>query len=201
MCHDAVVQHQTVFRPRSNLVIAGGLFVCIAGFTAAALASHAQPTVVLPAAAATALAVQVLFVRPRVVLADNRVTIVNPLHTITAGWDAVTHIDAKYSVYLDIDGRRVNAWAGPAPSRYHARSVHPAELRGLQLPQADALRAAESPRADSGVLLHLARRAQQRFAERGVPSGVALQRTTQPGATIAALACGVTAVLVSMLHG
>ena len=53
------------------------------------------------------------------------------------------------------DGKEIFAWAAPAPGRYHARSVHPSEVRGMNVGAEGIIRPGESPRSDSGVAKHL----------------------------------------------
>ena len=60
-------------------------------------------------------------------------------------------------MYISVDGEKINAWAAQAPGRYHSRTVHATEIRGLQIPDTNSMRAGESPRSHSGVAVALAR--------------------------------------------
>jgi hypothetical protein len=97
------------------------------------------------------------FIRAKVIIFDEGITITNPLRETTVGWDQVQEINVKYSMYISVDGEKINAWAAQAPGRYHSRTVHATEIRGLQIPDTNSMRAGESPRSHSGVAVALAR--------------------------------------------
>lgn len=114
--------------------------------------------------AATASSIAYLvFWRPKVILFDEGITIVNPFLTITAGWDLVDAIDAKYTMSLLIADKTIYAWAAPAPSRYHSRSIHETELRGMRFNDQSMIRPGESPRSHSGAATYLARTKLENF--------------------------------------
>jgi hypothetical protein len=68
-------------------------------------------------------------------------------------------------MYISVDGEKINAWAAQAPGRYHSRTVHATEIRGLQIPDTNSMRAGESPRSHSGVAVALARIRLDAFAK------------------------------------
>jgi len=92
-----------------------------------------------------------------VTIFDEGITITNPLRETTIGWDQVQEISAKFSMYITVGGEKIYAWAAQAPGRYHSRTVHATEIRGLQIPDTNSMRAGESPRSHSGVAVALAR--------------------------------------------
>jgi hypothetical protein len=131
-------------------------------------------------AAAWAIAVssmaQLVFARPKVILFDEGITIVNPFLTITTGWHRVEAIDAKFTMSILVGGKTIYAWAAPAPGRYHSRSIHETDLRGMRVGSAEMIRPGESPRSHSGAATYLARIKLENFRNRnltGVESSVA----------------------------
>lgn len=189
------------FRPRSNLVLAGAIFFVAGGLGLSAFPlGTTQGRIV--AATWTALAcyaTYLCFVRPRLVLADEGATIINPLRDITVGWDAVQAIDAQYTMSLVVGGKRIYAWAAPAPGRYHARSVHPAEIRGLRVDATD-VRVGESPRSDSGVATHLTRLRYDAFNARGTASGVETHVETKRAHAFALGGLALLSLIVTVVH-
>jgi hypothetical protein len=47
--------------------------------------------------------------------------------------------------------KQIYAFAAPAPGRYHSRSIHQSELRGLNIQSAGSIQSGQSPRSHSGV--------------------------------------------------
>ena len=68
-------------------------------------------------------------------------------------------------MYGSVGGEKIYAWAAQAPGRYHSRTVHATEVRGLQIPDTNSMRAGESPRSHSGVAVALARIRHGAFAK------------------------------------
>ena len=105
------------------------------------------------------------FIRAKVTIFDEGITITNPLRETTVGWDQVQEISVKFSMYISVGGEKIYAWAAQAPGRYHSRTVHATEVRGLQIPDTNSMRAGESPRSNSGVAVALARIRHDAFAK------------------------------------
>lgn len=102
-----------------------------------------------------------LFVRPKLIIGDEGVTVVNPLETIVIGWHSVAALEIKYSLTFFVDEKKVTSWVATGPGRYHARTLHKTELLGLGLDKRDiengAVRPGESPRTASGQAIALCR--------------------------------------------
>jgi hypothetical protein len=153
-----------VFRPKSNFLLAGTL-VLISVLTAAQFIFsgelHSSLVAIFGTTTATAVA-WVAFVRPKVVISDEGIRIVNPLREFQFGWSEVDAIETKYALTVVAGKTKVRAWVAPAPSRYHARGVHSSEVKGLGSligggTASASLRPGDSLRSDSGVAAHLAR--------------------------------------------
>jgi hypothetical protein len=95
--------------------------------------------------------------RPYILMSDEEILIVNPLSTHRFNWLDVESIDSKFTMSVTVDGKTINAWAAPAPSRYAARKVHPADIKGFEIEIAGSIAHGDSPRSDSGVASFIAR--------------------------------------------
>jgi hypothetical protein len=147
------------FRPRSNYASGGGIIVLGVGMTGASFYEGSLGSVINTFAwsAFFSLAAYLIFIRPKVVFYDEGVVITNPFHEHQIGWGDVESVEAKYTMFLIVGEEKIHAWAAPGPGRYHSRTIHPNELRGLAISGQENFRPGESPRTHSGVATHLAR--------------------------------------------
>ena len=152
-----------VFRPKSNLVFAFSLYLLCIGLTVASVTEgnlHNALTAIFWSAL-VCTATTLLFIRPQVTFFDEGLIVTNPLQRFTIGWGDIESIEARYTMYLVVksgnSSRRIYAWAAPAPGRYHARTIHPNEIKGMRIANPENMRPGESPRTHSGVATHLAR--------------------------------------------
>jgi hypothetical protein len=151
------VTNAQVFRPLSGIALATTVFlICLilVAFDVSNIAGWIW-------AAATCIATWLVFVRPKLLIGDEGVTVVNPLVTATIGWGELESIDVKYAVTFYVAGRKISAWAATGPGRYHARSIHRSELMGVGIPKSDIdsgnIRPGESPRTASGQAIAICR--------------------------------------------
>jgi hypothetical protein len=125
--------------------------------------NQSETLVALAWATAVATIAHLIFFRPKVVLYDEGIVIVNPFLTVTVGWDLVEDIDTKFTMSIQVADKVIYAWAAPAPSRYHSRSIHESDLRGMRIRDREMIRPGESPRSHSGAVTYLARTRLERF--------------------------------------
>ena len=97
-----------------------------------------------------------IFIRPKVVFFDEGVEIVNPFTQYVIGWQDVEQIDTRYtlSIKTHVEGgeiKQIYAFAAPAPGRYHSRSIHQSELRGMNIQSTGSIQAGQTPNSHSGV--------------------------------------------------
>jgi hypothetical protein len=148
-----------IYRARSSYFFAAFIYFFCAGITAQSFLVETVESFI--ATLSWSLLICYLFhlgfIRPKVTIFDEGITITNPLRETTVGWDQVQEISAKFSMYVSVGGEKIYAWAAQAPGRYHSRTVHATEIRGLQIPDTNNMRAGESPRSHSGVAVALAR--------------------------------------------
>lgn len=69
----------------------------------------------LPWALLAAVGAWAIFWRPRVVVSDGGVRLVNVTRTIDAPWPAITDVETRYALTLVTAYGRFAAWAAPAP--------------------------------------------------------------------------------------
>jgi hypothetical protein len=125
-----------------------------------------------------------LFYRPCVIYFDEGITIINPFKSQTLGWDKVESIEAQYTMGLQVKGKIIRAWAAPAPGRYHSRSLHPSEVKGMKIGYDGLIRPGESPRSDSGQASYLAKLRLEAFKTSSIEPAAASEAINYRGITI-----------------
>jgi hypothetical protein len=156
-----------IFRPWSGYLMAGVVFLMSAILSIQIATQgdlHGTLTAIAWGTAACCLA-YLIFIRPKVTLFDEGLTITNPFIEITLGWQAVEEIEARYCMSVSVGERQIYAWAAPAPGRYHARTVHESEIKGLKVGASNVIRPGESPRTHSGIATHLAKLRLEKFRD------------------------------------
>jgi hypothetical protein len=112
--------------------------------------------------------------RPQVEIAEDGIKIVNQLWSYNIGWCDISAIETRYTMSVEVKGEIIHAWAAPAPGRYHARKIHPSEVKGMDIASQSTVRFGESPRSDSGVAAFLARSRWKKFPEGYIEFGKVL---------------------------
>jgi hypothetical protein len=169
-----------VFRPRSGYVFftlatLGSLIYTYQSFRYFSFASGITTSIW---AALVVTGGYLIFIRPKVLIFDEGITITNPLHEVTRSWSEIIAIDVRYTMSIRLSDEvklpwhrkktdTVYAFAAPAPGRYHSRSIHQSEIRGVGIDHGMALRPGDSPRSHSGQAAALARLRQQEFERSG----------------------------------
>jgi hypothetical protein len=109
------------------------------------------------------LAAHLIFIRPKLVVADEGVLVVNPFRSYLLNWEVVLDIDTRYALTFVTRDRRISAWAATAPGRYHGRTIHPSELKGLHLGDREHIQPGDSPRTSSGQAAAICRAKLEQF--------------------------------------
>ncbi len=143
-----------------------------------------------------------IFIHPKVIFFDEGLTIVNPLHTITLGWHEVGEIDARYTMYVihRPTGVKIHAFAAQAPGRYHSRTVHPNEVKGMRVGDSGMIRAGESPRSNSGAATAIARARLEQFTRFNSQGSVAFTSQFNNGAAIIGTSLIAIALIAQLIH-
>ena len=138
--------------------------------------------------------------RPKVELFDEGIRITNPFDQITVGWQSVDSIDAKYTMSIQVANKVIYAWAAPAPGRYHSRTIHPSEIKGMDIGIGGLIRPGDSPRTHSGAAAYLAimrlKSFQSSGSVNGCDSSVAVNKN---GMTILIISC-VLGIIFNIYH-
>lgn len=147
------------FRPRSSVISAWIAYIFIAVMVLQTLVTSTLLAGVIAVVVGGAIGAAFYLVmhRPYILIGDEEIVIVNPLSRHTFNWLEIESIDTRYTMSVTVGDRTINAWAAPAPSRYAARKVHPADVKGFNIELAGSIAAGDSPRSDSGVASYLAR--------------------------------------------
>lgn len=152
------MNNREFFRPRGSTVAAYIAYALLAGMTAQSLYTDGLTAGINAAAWCTALGGLIFLAlhRPAIEIFDEGVRIRNPLSTVTVGWHDVDVIEAKYTAFLQLrNGQKISIWCAQAPGRYHSRTIHSSEVKGMQVD--GFIRPGESPRTDSGIATYLCR--------------------------------------------
>jgi hypothetical protein len=193
------MSNSEIYRPRSSYFFAGAIYILCAGIAAQSFFSESYRGIATTIS--WALLISYLFhlgfIRPKVTFFDEGITITNPLREITFGWDRVQEISAQYSMYIQVDGEKIYAWAAQAPGRYHTRNIHSSELRGMNLPDPLNIRAGESPRTHSGVAVAIARIRRDNFISKNLTGCDSRTDFNRGGASTLAL-LGIATCLITL---
>lgn len=146
------------FRPRSSVFAALTLYFVILVLAIQSFSSGSWNERLTSAiwSSFAATLVYVILHRPMIELFDEGIRITNPFNQITVGWQRVESIDAKYTMSIQVGEKTIYAWAAPAPGRYHGRTVHASEIKGMDIGAAGFIRPGDSPRTHSGTAAYLA---------------------------------------------
>lgn len=109
--------------------------------------------------------------RPKIELFDEGIRITNPFDQITVGWQRIESIDAKYTMSIQVGEKTIYAWAAPAPGRYHGRTIHASEIKGMDIGADGVIRPGDSPRTHSGAAAYLAILRLKAFRDSGSSNG------------------------------
>lgn len=145
--------------------------------------------------------------RPRVLVGDDGVTLVNPLRTVDVPWAAIVTVETRFAFALRTPGGKHTAWAGPGPGRHQALSATAGELRAVPANARDSrgsVAIGDLPTAPSGIIAAHVRRTWEALAESGtlaigeadtVPVAVAWHRRTLAACGLLALGCALSLAL------
>jgi hypothetical protein len=186
-----------MYRPRSGYFFATAIYIFCAGISAQSFFSESDRGIAITVSWSLVISYifHLSFIRPKVTFFDEGITITNPFKEITVGWNRIQEISARYSMYIQVDGEKIYAWAAQAPGRYHSRNIHATELRGLNLPDPLNIRAGESPRTHSGVAVALARIRRDAFISKNLIGCESSTHFNRGGATTLAILIASTCLI------
>ncbi|TQJ31738.1 PH domain-containing protein [Microbacterium sp. SLBN-146] len=183
-----------VFRPRGGQILAWiAIASCAAGLVfmavtdgVASLLAWAWPLVL------AAWLAWLLYVRPYVSVTEGFAEIGNPFRTHRVPWGDIDRVDTRYALTIHTrDGRRIRAWAAPAPGARRALSTRREEVAGTP-GEGETRRPSDAAGTESGDSATLVLRHLEEYRR---AAGPALAGGT--ATTLGVLHIGVTAVLIA----
>ncbi len=155
----------TTFRPlfgRVLAVVVGVVVVLgLAGFVLAgeyaSLVRFAWPALLIGVGAFAA------FWFPSIAVAEHEVTVRNVFSTVHVPWPAIQRVDTKWALTLYVSdehrpgGKKVSAWASPAPNRYAAQVGPTKDARLAAKDQGGAIRPGDLLETPSGAVAFVIR--------------------------------------------
>lgn len=137
----------------------------------------------------------VLFWLPRVDVREEAVVVRNPFVTWELPWTGIQLIDTKWALTLRAGGRRIEAWAAPAGSRWTHMTLGRDDLRVTESARvAGAIRPGDALNTESGAAANLIRRHWEELRDDGLLRPEAPE--SQPRRTVHAVQLSVVTGLV-----
>lgn len=159
-----------VFRPKIAFVYAATVFVfaVLLGVQTLFFSRGSNIGLDLSIAATAATGAWLAWVRPKLELSDEGVRVVNPLRTISLGWQDVQNLNTRFSLSIVHAHGRVGVWVAPANGRKRMSKLGPTgisnevtsgQLKGFTAATFNGVDviASDSPASDSGLAAHLVR--------------------------------------------
>lgn len=148
-----------IFRPKSGYIFAGMALWIVATLLYLQIIDYGFNFGFVIASIWGALVCSIcyqIFIHPKVVFFDEGLEIINPFSKHLIGWQDVEQVDTRYTMSIKTHGagignKKIYAFAAPAPGRYHSRSIHQSELRGLNIQNTGSIQSGQSPNSHSGV--------------------------------------------------
>ena len=194
------MNNQEIYRPRTNLTFAGiGIVLCglftWSSFYEASVASKVASVLI---ALFALLCIYTFLIHPKITFSDEGIVITNPLDEYTIGWGEVIAIDTRWALSIESKEFKVNAWAATASGR-HRKSIHHADVRGLNIDQGGSIRTADSPFTDSGAAAYRARIRLKRFEEARTYQSLTASHKRHLQPIIAALVILCAAIVITVV--
>jgi hypothetical protein len=111
---------QEIFRPRSNFVWAAVSLVLIVLFAANSFlvaTNSLQILFELALCAILACLVFIIWIRPKLVLKDEEIEVVNPLKTELIPYRKVLNLETKWALSIVHEGGKTRVWVAPATGK------------------------------------------------------------------------------------
>lgn len=196
------------YRPLFGRILAATIVVlCAAGLTSLAVVGDWPGLIrsAWPLAFFGALAVA-LFWRPRILIEDHAVTVVNVLRTFEVPWPAIQRIDTRFSLTLFTPQRKIPVWAAPSPGIRGAVAIERSDVRNLSETAYGAghsVRPGDSVSTPSGQVAFVLRRRWEMLRDAGhLDSGVIEEgslKVTMHWATVTVLGVLFAATVISVV--
>lgn len=154
-----------VFRPKSNLVWAGLALALDFLFVYQSLIypiANSTLAVEISVGICVAGVVFLLWIRPKLILGDKTLTVVNPLQTVKIGYDEITNIETKWTLLIEHNGKSTRAWVAPANGKSSWIADSAFRWKNTRVPTSESRLDAITPmsqstKSDSGIAAQLIR--------------------------------------------
>jgi len=155
----------TVFRPKSNLLWAGLAFALDAVFLAQLIfypSAGSNLLVDLSVAIFVAAAAYLLWVRPKLILREIDLVVVNPFQRTLVNYADITELRTKWALQIDYADKSVQVWVAPANGKGRWISESTLRWKSDRVPLSDTRSVehtsmSQSTRSDSGLAASLIR--------------------------------------------
>ena len=155
----------TVFRPKSNLLWAGLAFALDAVFLAQLIfypSAGSNLLVDLSVAIFVAAAAYLLWVRPKLILREIDLVVVNPFQRTLVNYADITELRTKWALQIDYADKSVQVWVAPANGKGRWISESTLRWKSDRVPLSDTrivehTSMSQSTRSDSGLAASLIR--------------------------------------------
>ncbi len=155
----------TVFRPKSNLIWAGLAFALDAVFLAQLIfypSAGSNLLVDLSVAIFVAAAAYLLWVRPKLILRETDLVVVNPFQRTLVNYADITELRTKWALQIDYADKSVQVWVAPANGKGRWISESTLRWKSDRVPLSDTrivehTSMSQSTRSDSGLAASLIR--------------------------------------------
>ena len=155
----------TVFRPKGNLVWAGLAFALDALFVVQALFYPGQSGINwldLVVAAALGFVAYLLWIKPKLILREADLVVINPIKTATIAYSEITDLKTKWTLQIDYRDTSVQVWVAPANGKGRWIADSTFRWRSDRVPVTDSrtiehTSMSQSLRSDSGLAASMIR--------------------------------------------
>lgn len=192
------------YRPRTSAWWLVAVWVLLVAATVSEVVAQGTGAVpgAVPWAVAGAVVAYLVFWRPRVVVDDDGVLVVNPVRTVRVPWAALIDVRTQYAFTVVTPHGLVRAWAAPGPGRHELARVGHQDLAGLPRASFDgrgSVAASDLPSSPAGIVATVVRRRWSDLVERdAIPAGEADDTTTTTTWHLRAAAVAVAAAAIGL---
>jgi hypothetical protein len=155
-----------IYRPKRNLVWAAVCYLAVALFEVQSIFfSRAGANVLtdLMLAVPSVAVASLIWVRPKAVLSDTSIKVVNPFRTVKIAYSDIEELETKWSLTVVHGGKKTTIWVAPSGGKFRWMSDASQRWKPQRLPLSNTKFDGEQPisnsmLSDSGILAELIRR-------------------------------------------
>jgi len=114
------MKQNQVFRPKGNLGWAGVAFFLNTLFLVQALLYPSEGSILLldlTASATVAFVVYIFWIRPKLVLKETSMVVVNPIKKVEINYSDITSLETKWALLVHHSDTKTRVWVAPANGR------------------------------------------------------------------------------------